>query len=166
MNTVNKPQENSDANSVCVEDARPNESSGRGLMEVIVGILVIAIVGSIFLHVIKLGIKMYTLNSTSGAVAEELNRAREIAIKENRKVSVIFDVQQNVYGIDLNGNGFLDGGEAEQMPDGLSLSDSTSVTFMPSGTLPPKSQDPHIGISNSRNSRSVSVSSIGAVSVE
>lgn len=163
---MRKPRTKLDPSPVCVERARPDDCAGRGLMEVVVGILVILIVGSVFMHVVKLGIKMYTLNSTSGAVADELNRARQIAIKENRKITVIFDVQQNVYGIDLNGNGFLDGGEAEEMPDGLALSDSTSVTFMPSGSLPPKTQDPHIGISNSRNSRSVSVSSMGAVSVE
>ncbi|HKF57601.1 MAG TPA: GspH/FimT family pseudopilin [Blastocatellia bacterium] len=141
-------------------------SRGRGMMEVIVGLLVVMIVGSLFVHIVRLGYQVYQLNSATGTVAEQLNKAREIAIRQNRKVSVVFDEEKNQYGIDLNGNGKLDGGEGEDMPEGIAISDSTVIVFLPSGGLPPKTKDPHIVITNSRNSRSISVSSMGAVSVE
>jgi Tfp pilus assembly protein FimT len=141
-------------------------SAGRGMMEVIVGILIVLVVGSIFVHVVKLGYAMYTLNSTTGDVAETLSRARQIAIKENRKVTVMFDVDKNTYGIDSNANGRLDAAESEDLPEGIELSESCAVVFMPSGTLPAKAKDPHILLSNTHKSRSVSVSSLGSVSVE
>jgi Tfp pilus assembly protein FimT len=143
-----------------------DSSRGRGMMEVIVGILVVMIVGSLFIHIVRLGYQVYQLNSASGTVADELTKARQMAIKQNRKVSVLFDQASNQYGIDLNGNGILDGAEGEEMPEGVAISDSTVIVFLPSGGLPPKSKDPHIVITNSRNSRSISVSAMGAVSVE
>src|SRR5262245_15703726 len=92
-------------------------SRGRGMMEVIVGLLVVMIVGSLFVHVVRLGYQVYQLNSASGTVADQLKRAREIAIRQNRKINVVFDEEKNQYGIDLNGNGKLDGAEGEDMPE-------------------------------------------------
>ncbi|HEY6331272.1 MAG TPA: hypothetical protein VI756_18245 [Blastocatellia bacterium] len=140
--------------------------AGRGMMEVVVGLLVAVILGSIFIHVVKMGISMYTLNSTTGDVAEHLNRARSIAMSENRKVAVFFDVAKNVYGIDLNGNGRLDPGETEDLPEGIGLAEDCSVVFLPSGNLPPKAKLPQITISNTHNSKNISVSSFGTVSIE
>jgi hypothetical protein len=140
--------------------------AGRGLMEFIVGLLVLAIVSSIFLHVIRLGLAMYTLNSATSDVAQELKKARETAIRENRKTTVIFDVDQNKYGIDRNGNGKLETGEAEDLPEGIALSDTAIISFMPSGNLPPKTKPPQIVISNDRNSKKVSVSALGSVEIE
>lgn len=160
----------SSASEAGVSDNRVSDSydgsRGRGMMEVIVGILVVMIVGSLFVHIVRLGYQVYQLNSASGTVADELNKAREIAIRQNRKVSVVFDEEKNQYGIDLNGNGKLDGAEGEDMPEGISISDSAVVTFLPTGNLPPKTKDPRINITNSRTSRSISVSAMGAVSVE
>ena len=143
-----------------------NSDAGRGMMEVIVGLLVLAIVSSIFLHVIRLGIAMYTLNAATSDVAQELKKAREIAIRENKKTSVIFDLDQNKYGIDRNGNGKLENGEAEDLPEGVALSETAIITFMPSGNLPPKTKPPYIQISNDRNSKKVSVSALGSVEIE
>ena len=143
-----------------------NGDAGRGLMEFIVGLLVLAIVSSVFLHVIRLGLAMYTLNSATSDVAQELKKAREIAIRENRKMTVIFDVDQNKYGIDRNGNGKLEAGEAEDLPEGVAISDTTTISFMPSGNLPPKTKPPRITISNDRNSKKVSVSALGSVEIE
>src|SRR5215471_19238689 len=140
--------------------------AGRGLMEFIVGLLVLAIVSSVFLHVVRLGLAMYTLNAATSDVAQELKKAREIAIRENRKTTVIFDVDQNKYGIDRNGNGKLESGEAEDLPEGVAISDTTTISFMPSGNLPPKTKPPRITISNDRNSKKVSVSALGSVEIE
>jgi len=140
--------------------------AGRGMMEVVVGLLVAVILGSIFVHVVKLGISMYSLNSTTGEVAEQLNRARALAMKENRKVSVFFDVEKNQYGIDLNGNGKLDSSESEELPEGIALTESCSVVFLPSGNLPAKAKLPNIAISTTHNQKNISVSSFGSVSVE
>ena len=139
---------------------------GRGLMEVIVGALVVLIVGSIFLHVIRLGWNIYRLNSATSVVAEMLNKARETAMKEDRKTSVIFDPDTNQFGIDRNANGKLDRGEAEEMPDGISILDASAVCFMPSGTLPAKAKPPRVVVSNNRDSRSVNVSSLGSIEIE
>ena len=143
-----------------------NGDAGRGLMEFIVGLLVLAIVCSVFLHVIRLGIAMYSLNSATSEVAQELKKARDAAIRENRKTSVIFDLDQNKYGIDRNGNGKLEAGEAEDLPEGIALSDTAIISFMPSGNLPPKTKPPYIVISNDRNSKKVSVSALGSVEIE
>jgi hypothetical protein len=112
--------------------------AGRGMMEVVVGLL----------------------------VADHLNRARSLAMTENRKVAVLFDVEKNVYGIDLNGNGKLDPAESEDLPEGIALTEDCAVVFLPSGNLPPKAKGPQIVLSNNRTSRSISVSSLGSVSVE
>jgi hypothetical protein len=140
--------------------------AGRGLMEVIVGVLVLAIVSSIFLHVIRLGIAMFTLNSATSDVAQQLTKAREMAVRENKKVTVIFDVDQNKYGIDRNSNGRLDTGEAEDLPQGIAISEAAVISFLPSGKLPPKTKPPQILISNDRNSKKVSVSALGSVEIE
>jgi hypothetical protein len=149
-----------------VSPTKAVSDAGRGMMEVVVGLLVAVIVGSIFIHIVKLGVSMYTLNSTSGEVADHLNRARSLAMTENRKVAVLFDVEKNVYGIDLNGNGKLDPAESEDLPEGIALTEDCAVVFLPSGNLPPKAKGPQIVLSNNRTSRSISVSSLGSVSVE
>jgi len=139
---------------------------GRGLMEVIVGGLIVLIVGSVFLHVIRLGWNMYRLNSATSVVAEMLNRARDSAMKENRKVNVIFDADENKFGIDRNGNGKLDRNEAEEIPEGITISDASAISFLPTGALPPKAKPPRIVVSNNRDSRNVSVSSAGSIDIE
>lgn len=135
-------------------------------MEVIVGVLVTLILGSIFLHIIRLGYAMYRLNAASNAIAVELNRARQMAMSGNRMVSVIFDPEKNVFGIDRNSNGKLERAEAEDVPGEVSLIEGTSITFMPSGSPPSKSKKPSITISNTRGSRNISVSAMGFVEIE
>ena len=153
-----------------VYEAAPEGKSdgevGRGLMEVIVGALIVLIVGSVFLHVIRLGWNMYRLNSATSVVAEMLNKARESAMKDDKKMSVIFDADQNKFGIDLNGNGRLDRAEAEDLPDGITISDASTICFMPTGSLPAKTKPPRIVVSNTRDSRSVNVSSAGSIDIE
>ena len=148
--------------------AKPKKEGevGRGLMEVIVGALIVLIVGSVFLHVVRLGWNMYRLNSATSVVAEMLNKARDSAMKEDKKVSVVFDEEQNKFGIDRNGNGKLDRNEAEEMPEGITISDASTICFLPNGSLPAKSKPPRIKVSNSRDSRSVNVSSVGSIDIE
>ena len=145
---------------------KPDGEVGRGLMEVIVGALIVLIVGSVFLHVIRLGWNMYRLNSATSVVAEMLNKARDSAMKDDKKISVIFDADQNKFGIDRNGNGKLDRNEAEDMPDGITISDASAICFLPTGALPAKSKPPRIVVSNNRDSRSVNVSSAGSIDIE
>lgn len=140
--------------------------AGLSLMEAIVGVLAALILGSVLLHVIRLGYAMYKLNSATNEVADQLSRAREIAMRDGRKVSVIFDAEENRFGIDLNNNNRLDRGEAEEMPEGVTLSESVVFTFTPAGTPPQKTKLPSITISNARNSRSVSVSSLGSIEID
>ncbi|HEU4386243.1 MAG TPA: GspH/FimT family pseudopilin [Blastocatellia bacterium] len=139
---------------------------GAGMMDVIVGALVVLILGSILLHIFRLGYAMYRLNEASATISQELTDARELAIKGNKKVSVIFDSDLNVFGIDRNGNGKLERGEAGDLPGDVVISEGTEISFLPSGSPPAKSKKPKITISNSKGSRNISVSSMGSVEIE
>lgn len=143
-----------------------NEESGLGLMEVIVGILVTLIVGSILLHLGRTGFSIYRLNAAIGGIAEELDLARQQAVARRVSVSVIFNANQNVFGMDRNGNGRLDAVEAEDLPDGVEISEDVVVTFARSGNLAPGSKQPNIVISNTAKSRRVSVSKSGAIEID
>lgn len=139
---------------------------GAGIMDVIVGALVALILGSILMHVFRLGYAMYKLNEASGVIAHELNDARQLAVKGNKKVSVLFDPDHNLFGIDKNDNGKLERAEADELPGGVVIAEGTEMSFLPSGSPPAKSKKPKITISNSKGSRNISISSMGAVEIE
>lgn len=140
--------------------------AGLGLMEAIVGILVILIVGSVVLHLGKRGFAMYRLNAATGGIAEELEIAREQAIQRRASISVIFDAKDARFGLDRNGNGRLDNVEAEELPAGVEISEDAVVIFARSGNLAPGSKQPDIVISNTTKSRRVSVSKSGTVEID
>ncbi|HLG15990.1 MAG TPA: hypothetical protein VJH03_16015 [Blastocatellia bacterium] len=146
--------------------ARKRNQQGAGLMEVIVGVLAALIIGAILLHLVRLGYAVYKLNTATSGVAQKLKLARELAMNGRQDVSVIFDSEDNKYGIDRNGNRRLDPIEADELPDGVSLADSEVVTFLRSGSLHKGSEQPQILISNARGSHSVSVSSLGAIAID
>jgi Tfp pilus assembly protein FimT len=150
--------------------SRPNagrrSETGLGLMEVIAGVLMALILGSVLLHFINLGWSMYRLNSATGEIAEELEKARETARTRNQQVGVVFDAQERRYGIDRNNNGRLEAAEAAELPAGISISGNTSVVFTRTGNLLKGSKEPNIVISNSRSTRNVSVSSLGSVEID
>ncbi len=135
-------------------------------MEVIVGVLVTLIVCSIGLHLLKIGYELYKLNWTTRVVAEKLGVARELALGQNQSYTVLFDSVKGRYGLDHNCNGRLDSIEAEDLPTGITLSEDTSITFSRTGRLVKGSEEPKIIISNTRKSRTVSVSSLGAIDIE
>lgn len=140
--------------------------AGLGLMEAMVGLLVILIVGSVLLHLGKMGFSMYRLNAATGGIAEELEIAREQAIERRASVSVIFDAKDERFGLDRNGNGRLDSVEAEELPAGVEISEDAVVIFARSGNLAPGSQQPNIVISSTTKSRRVSVSKSGTVEID
>lgn len=144
---------------------RSNES-GLGLMEAIVSLLVVLIVGSVILHLGRMGFAMYRLNSATGGIAEELELAREEAIEHRATVSVIFNAKEKRFGVDRNGNGRLDTVETEELPDGVDISEDAVVIFARSGNLAPGSKQPNIIISNTSKSRRVSVSKAGVVEID
>jgi Tfp pilus assembly protein FimT len=140
--------------------------AGLGLMEAIVGLLVVLIVGSVLLHLGKMGFAMYRLNAATGGIAEELEIARGQAIERRASVSVIFDAKDERFGLDRNGNGRLDSVEAEELPAGVEISEDAVVIFARSGNLAPGSKQPNIVISNTTKSRRVSVSKSGTVEID
>jgi len=144
---------------------RSNES-GLGLMEALVRLLVVLIVGSVILHLGRMGFAMYRLNSATGGIAEELELAREEAIEHRATVSVIFNAKEKRFGVDRNGNGRLDTVETEELPDGVDISEDAVVIFARSGNLAPGSKQPNIIISNTSKSRRVSVSKAGVVEID
>ncbi len=135
-------------------------------MEAIVGLLVVLIVGSVLLHLGKMGFAMYRLNAATGGIAEELEIAREQAIERRASVSVIFDARDERFGLDRNGNGRLDSVEAEELPAGVEISEDAVVIFARSGNLAAGSKQPNIVISNTTKSRRVSVSKSGTVEID
>lgn len=140
--------------------------AGLGLMEAIVGLLVVLIVGSVLLHLGKMGFAMYRLNAATGGIAEELEIARAQAVERRASVSVIFDAKDERFGLDRNGNGRLDSVEAEELPAGVEISEDAVVIFARSGNLAPGSKQPNIVISNTTKSRRVSVSKSGTVEID
>ena len=155
-----KRRENSIFAAARISDA------GWGMMEIIVGILLTAIVGFLSLHLINLGLAIYKLNSGAKGVAEKLETAKQMAINQNKEISVLFDAKENKFDIDRNGNGRLENYEAEDMPDGITLSQDGQVIFSRAGRLLKDSKEPNIVIRNTRDSRRVSVSSMGAIEID
>lgn len=139
---------------------------GLGLMEIIVGILLTAIVGFIALHLINLGVAMFKLSSGAKDVAQKLESARQSAISQNKEVGVIFDAKENRFGVDRNGNGRLETAEIEELPEGISISQDGHVIFNRAGKLTADSKEPSIVIRNTRDSKRVSVSSMGSIEIE
>jgi len=139
---------------------------GLGLMEVIIGVLLGLILASVLLHLVKMGFSMYRLNAATREVATELEKARATAMARSDMVGVIFDAQQKKFGMDRNGNGKLESGEAEELPEGVTIAEDGCVKFTSSGQLSKTSKEPKIIISNARNTRSVSVSSHGAIQID
>jgi Tfp pilus assembly protein FimT len=135
-------------------------------MEVIVGVLITLIVCVVVLHLVRIGYAKYELSSATKEIAQELEQAREQAMSKHESVSVIFNAKANRFGLDRNGNGKLDNFEVEELPDSIKLSEDTVVTFSRKGLLASKSKEPRIVISNVRNSRHVSVSSMGAIDID
>jgi hypothetical protein len=135
-------------------------------MEAIVGSLVTLIICAVVFHLCRIGYARYRLSSATEGVAERLVQAREQAISKRENVSVIFNARANTFGLDRNGNGRLDNFEIEELPETIKLTEDAVVTFSRKGSLAPKSKEPHIMISNVRDSRSVSVSSMGAIDIE
>jgi Tfp pilus assembly protein FimT len=135
-------------------------------MEVIVGILLTAIIGFIALHLVNLGLAMYKLSSGAKEVAAKLETAKQTAVSQNKEVSVIFDSKENKFGIDRNGNGRLETAESEEMPEGVSLSQDGQIIFARNGKPTKDSKEPSIVIRNTRDSKRVSVSSLGNVEIE
>ena len=135
-------------------------------MEVVVAGFVTLILASVLIHLIRLGIAMYTLKESTAKVAQKLGEARERAMERNERVSVIFSAKDGRFGIDRNKNGRLEYIEAEELPDGVVVGEDAVVTFTMSGKLAPGSKEPEIHVSNTRNTRTVSVSSLGAIEID
>lgn len=140
--------------------------AGLGLMEAIVGLLVVLIVGSVLLHLGRMGFALYRLNAATGGIAEELELARAQAMDCRASVSVIFDAKEKKFGLDRNGNGRLDIVEGEELPAGVEIAEDAVVIFARSGNLAPGSKQPNIVISSTSKSRRVSVSKSGVVEID
>ena len=139
--------------------------AGLGLMEAIVGTLLGLILAAMVVYIGRRAYNLYELNSIARTVADELVLAKEQAKARGVRMSVIFDSTRAKFGLDRNGNGKLDNIEADDLPEGVSLSEDAVVTFTKSGELAASSTQPHITLANSRNARRVTVSSLGAIEI-
>ena len=147
-------------------DLRCRTEAGLGLMEAIVGVLVALIVGSVLLHLGRMGVAVYRINGATDGIAQQLEMARQQAISQRVNMNVIFHAKDRTFGVDRNGNGRLDAFETEELPVGVEISEDDVVTFSRSGKLVPGSKRPNIVISNTAKTRRVSVSSSGAIEID
>jgi Tfp pilus assembly protein FimT len=152
--------------SIRFKPQRLSDDAGMGLMEAIVGFLVTLIVCAVAVHLCRIGYARYRLATATKGIAQQLEQAREQAVNRRENVSVIFNARANTFGLDRNGNGKLDTFEIEELPDSIKLSEDTVVTFSRRGSLASKSKEPRIMISNVRDTRSVSVSSMGTIDID
>ena len=146
--------------------SRFSGEKGVGLMEVIIGVLVTLIVGSILLHLLRMAYDMHKLKSTTSSIAHKLEVAREQAVNRRQDFSVIFEAERGRFGLDLNNNGKLDTIEADELPEGVGLSEDSIITFSRSGKLKAGLKEPEIIISNSRDARTITVSTLGAIDID
>jgi hypothetical protein len=144
----------------------PAGEFGIGLMEIVVGVLLAAIIGFIALHLVNLGLAMYKLSSGANSIAQKLENAKQTAVNQNQEITVIFEAKDNRYGIDRNNNGRLESVETEELPDGVTISQDGLVVFSRTGKLTKNSKEPNVVIRNSRDSKRVSVSSAGIIEIE
>lgn len=79
---------------------------------------------------------------------------------------MIFNSKEGRFGLDRNGDGRLDYNEFEELPEEAKFSGDAKVIFSKSGKLASGSKQPRIIISNTRGSRNVSVSSLGAIEMD
>jgi hypothetical protein len=135
-------------------------------MESIVGVLVALIVGSVLLHLGRMGVAVYRINAATDGIAQQLEIAREQAISRRVNMNVIFNSKDRTFGVDRNGNGRLDSYETEELPQGVEISEDDVVTFSRSGRLVPGAKHPNIVISNTAKTRRVSVSTSGAIEID
>lgn len=135
-------------------------------MEAIVGVLVALIVGSVLLHLGRMGVAVYRINGATDGIAQQLEMARQQAVNQRVNMNVIFKAKDRTFGVDRNGNGRLDAYETEELPVGVEISEDDVVTFSRSGKLVPGSKRPNIVISNTAKTRRVSVSSSGAIEID
>ena len=135
-------------------------------MEAIVGVMVALIVGSVLLHLGRMGVAVYRINGATDGIAQQLEMARQQAVSQRVNMNVIFKSKDRTFGVDRNGNGRLDAYETEELPVGVEISEDDVVTFSRSGKLVPGSKRPNIVISNTAKTRRVSVSANGAIEID
>lgn len=145
---------------------RSRSQAGLGLMEAIVGVLVALIVASVLLHLGRMGMAVYRINGVTDGIAQQLELAKEQAVNRRINVNVIFSAKDRAFGVDRNANGRLDAFEAEELPQGVDISEDDVVSFSRSGKLVPGSKRPNIVLSNTAKSRRVSVSNSGAIELD
>jgi Tfp pilus assembly protein FimT len=145
---------------------RSRTDAGLGLMESIVGVLVALILGSVLLHLGRMGVAVYRINGATDGITQQLEMARGQAINQRTNINVIFNAKERTFGVDRNGNGRLDAFEVEELPAGVDISEDDVVTFSRSGNLVPGSKRPNIVISNTAKTRRVSVSNSGAIEID
>jgi len=139
---------------------------GVGIMEVVVSVLAALIVCSILLRLFNIAYSKYKLNMATSSIAHELEVARAQAKERRQNVSVIFNAKEGHFGMDRNGNGKLDYNEFEELPEEAKLAGDAVVVFTKSGKLASESRQPRIVVSNTRDSRNVSVSSLGHIEID
>lgn len=140
--------------------------SGIGLMEAVVGALVVIILGSVLLHLVKRGYQMYMLSSSTRSITEKLEEAREQARTQREETRVIFDAEGNRFGIDRNRNKRLDSAEADEMPSTVQIEEDAEVTFTPTGKIAKGSKELRVSITTARDARDIKVSSMGVISTD
>ena len=118
------------------------KEKGFTLIEMSIGVMIIATVSAISVSPIQSALASYRLSAAAEAISTTLYRARSEAVSRNTNVDVLFSQSTNSYGIDENGNGVLDASEAVALPTGMTLvlgvgaSNPAAIRFTSRGEMP------------------------------
>ncbi|HYP25221.1 MAG TPA: hypothetical protein VE262_00760 [Blastocatellia bacterium] len=145
---------------------RRRPEAGLGLMDFIFSFSIVLIMGSITVHIFNMAYDYYELIRATNLVAERLEYARGVAKQQGQPTSVICDMAKNSFGVDRNHNGKLESIEVEELPSSVRLSNDSTITFSTGGGLQGNDRQPQIVLSNWRVSRTVQVSTLGAIQID
>jgi type IV fimbrial biogenesis protein FimT len=101
---------------------------GFSLTELMVVVAVIGIMGMIAVPTLVTALPGYRLKSSAKDLCSSMRKARSLAVKQNRSVSIAFNAAAKTYSID--------GGTPAELPEGISFGHGNATTAGGGASLP------------------------------
>ena len=108
---------------------------GFSLIELMVVLAIIVVVGIISTPNIVTGVPKYRVRAAATDLAAKMRKARSTAIKEHRRITLVFDTANNKYSVDGR---FLPKGESisDYYGSGVRYGGGKATQSVPGGTIP------------------------------
>lgn len=142
---------------------RERQSTGVSFLEVSAIAFAITAIIAVTVPGMKKVYSSYQLSSTVQAMEQQLIAARSSALEQHKPVSVVFNASRNQFGVDWNANGSVDASELTQVPQEVTFTPMTTITFTEEGGLPTGLGALSINISTPYESRALIVTSDGSI---